>query len=138
MRWACANLRKFSKTKCKVLQLGCGNPKHKYRLGGDWIDSSHKEKALGLLVDEELNMSWECVLADQNTNHILGCIRSRVVSRAREGILPLYSALMRAHLEPCVQLWGLQHKKDMDLLNMSRRGPPGRSEGWSTSPMKTG
>jgi len=32
-RWACVNLIKFNKAKCKVLHIGCGNPKHKYRLG---------------------------------------------------------------------------------------------------------
>jgi len=39
-RWAHANLVKFSKAKCKVLHVGQGNPKHKYRLGGEWIESS--------------------------------------------------------------------------------------------------
>ena len=39
-----------------------------------------------------------------------------MTSRSREDILSLYSALMRPHLESCVQLWGPQHKEDMDLL----------------------
>jgi len=46
-RWACANLMKFSKAKCKVLHMGWGNPKQGYRLGHKWIDSSTAERLEG-------------------------------------------------------------------------------------------
>ena len=106
-RWVHANLMKFNKAKCKVLHPDWGNPKHRYRLGGECLDSSPEEKDLGVTVDERqlsfrLNMSWQCVLAAQ-VNHILGCIKRSVTNRLREVILPLYSALMRPHLEFCVQ-----------------------------------
>ncbi|KAK4817543.1 hypothetical protein QYF61_019500 [Mycteria americana] len=78
-RWACANLMKFNKAKCKVLHMA------------------------------------------QKANYVLGCIKRSVASRSREVILPLYSALMRPHLEYCVQLWGPQRKKDMDLLERVQR-----------------
>ena len=39
----------------------------------------------------------------------------------REVILPLYSVLMRPHLDYCIQMWSPQYRRDMDLIECVQR-----------------
>ncbi|KAF4790915.1 hypothetical protein TURU_135805 [Turdus rufiventris] len=107
---------KFNKGKVRLLYLGRNNPGYQCRLEVDLLESGSVEKDLRVLVDNALSMSQQCVLVAKMGNGILGCIRKSIASKSREVIPPFCSALVRSHLECCVQVWPPQHKGDMELL----------------------
>ena len=101
---------KRNRGKCGVLHLDKSNPRYQYRLGTG-------ERGLGVLGDSRMIVSQHCaLLMAKRASVVLGCIRGAVVNRSREVLLPLYSALVRLHLEYCLQFWASQFKEDRELL----------------------
>ena len=94
-KWAHMNLVRFNKAKCKVLHLGRGKPRYQYRLGDERIESSPAEKDLGGTGGRKAGREPAMCARRPKASRVLGCIKSSVASRSREGILPLYSALVR-------------------------------------------
>ncbi|KAJ7395760.1 rna-directed dna polymerase from mobile element jockey-like [Pitangus sulphuratus] len=65
-KWTHKNFMQLNKSKCKVLHLCQANPKHEHKLGGEFTESSPTEEDMRVPLDEKLDMTQPCALADQN------------------------------------------------------------------------
>ncbi|CAM5112215.1 unnamed protein product [Natator depressus] len=120
-KWSEVNRMKFSKDKCKILHLGRNNQLHTYKMGNDYLGRSTVERDLGVIVDHNLNMSQQCNAVAKKANIILGCTSRSSISKTREVILLLYSALIRPQLEYCVPFRAPYFRKDVEKLEKVQR-----------------
>ena len=112
----------FNLDKCKVMHFGTGNTKASYSMGGAVLQVVNCEKDLGVLVQNNLKVSQQCVKAAKTGNRVLGMISRTFQYRSKSVIIKLHKALVRPHLEYCVQAWRPHLQKDINLLeNVQKR-----------------
>ena len=61
-----------------------------------------------------MKVSEQCGIAASKGNKILGLIRRTSIYKEKQLIVPLYKAIVRPHLEYCIQ--APYRKKDIDKL----------------------
>ena len=80
-----------------------------------------QEKDLGVTFSADMNVPEQCGIAASIGNQILGIIRRTIMYKEKQLIVPLYKAIVRLHLEYCIQAWRPYRKKDIDKLERIQR-----------------
>ena len=112
----------FNLGKCKCIHTGHGNMDKEYKMGDAVIGRTIQEKDLGVTFSADMKVSEHCGIAASKGNQILGLIRRTIMYKEKQLIVPLYKAIVRPHLEYCIQAWRLYRKKDIDkLVRIQRR-----------------
>ena len=111
----------FNFGKCKCLHTGHGNLNVNYKMGDTVLGTTVKEKDLGVTISADMKVSEQCGIAASKGNQILGLIRRNITYKGKKLIIPLYKAIVRPHLEYCIQAWRPYRKKDIDTLERIQR-----------------
>ena len=107
--------------KCKCLHTGQGNTGMNYEMGGTILSKTVKETYLGVTMNANMKVSEQCRIAASKGNQILGMIRRNITYKEKSLIIPLYKAIVRPHLEYCIQAWNPHLRKDVDMLERIQR-----------------
>ena len=111
----------FNFGKCKCLHIGPGNTSMTYEMGGTILSTTVKEKDLGVTMNANMKVSEQCRIAASKGNQVLGMIRRNITYKDKSLIVPLYKAIVRPHLEYCIQAWSPYLRKDIDMLEKIQR-----------------
>ena len=104
--------------KCKCTHIGYGNMDEEYKMGDAVLGRTTQEKDLGVTFSADTKVSEQCGIAALKGNQILGLIRRTITYKEKQlpVIVPLYKAIVRPHLEYCLQAWRPYRKKDIDKI----------------------
>ena len=111
----------FNFGKCKCLHTGHGNLNVNYKMGDTVLGTTVKERDLGVTISADMKVSEQCGIAASKGNQILGLIRRNITYKGKKLIIPLYKAIVRPHLEYCIQAWRPYRKKDIDTHKRIQR-----------------
>ena len=111
----------FNLGKCKCLHTGPRNTGMNYEMGGTILSKTVKEKYLGVSMKANMKVSDQCRIAPSQGNQVIGMIRRNITYKENSLIVPLYKAIVRPHLEYCIQAWSPHLRKDIDMLEKIQR-----------------
>ena len=112
IEWSDKWLMPLNIDKCCILPIGKKNSLHKYSIKNKELKSVTEVKDLGVIVQNDLKNSKQCMFKCQSANKILGLIYRTITCRSKDIIVKLYKSLVRPIIEYCSPVWSPLLKKD--------------------------
>ena len=103
------------------MHVGTNNKNFNYNIGGIKIKAVEKEKDLGVIIDKGFTFTEHIAAVVKKANQMLGIIKRKVKNKTKDIIVRLYKALVRPHLEYCIQLWNPSLKCNIKLVESVQR-----------------
>ena len=111
----------FNFGKCKCIHIGHGNMDDEYKIGDAVLGRITQEKDLGVTFSADMKVSEQCGIATSKGNQMIWLIRRTIMYKEKQLIVPLYKAIVRPHMEYCIQARRPYRKKDIDKLERIQR-----------------
>ena len=92
-----------------------------YEMGGTILSKTVKGKDLGVTINASMKVSEQCRIAASKGNQVIGIIRRNITYKEKCQIIHLYKAIVRPHLEYCIQAWNPYLRTDIDMLEKIQR-----------------
>ena len=93
----------FNFGKCKCIHIGHGNVDEDHKMRNAVLGRTTQANDLGVTFSADIKVSEQCWIAASKGNQILGLIRRTITYKEKQLIVPLYKAMVRSHLEYCIQ-----------------------------------
>ena len=119
--WAEKWQMQFNADKCSVIHMGRNNIQHTYKLGGTSLQTSHCERDVGVLMQDDAKFSGHCSKAAKKCNQILGQVKRSFNFKTPKVMLNIYKTYILPHLTYGSVIWRPYLQKDIAVLESVQR-----------------
>ena len=110
--WSKKWLLQFNIQKCKVMHCGSSNPKFKYKMHGEDLQTTDTERDLGITITSDLKPSTHFQRAANKGMAALRVLRGCFDRLTEQNFAGLFNTYVRPHLDYCIQAVGPQAVQD--------------------------
>ena len=116
VEWAGKWQMNFNVEKCTVMHIGAHNRKSDYSMAEQRLTEVNQQRDLGILITDDLKWRNQVDASFKKSNRVLGFISRNFHYKDKDIMLPMYTSLVRPHLEFAIQFWSPHLRGDINKM----------------------